>query len=216
MTKKNKKEARWRLADLQNVASQALAEADDYEGADSGRVSAIPNERTLRYYTTIGLLDRPAEMRGRTAFYGWRHVLQVVAIKRLQEEGLTLVDIQQRLVGRGTDALAAIAKLPETAPKEYTATQTQKAKETTRSRKDRPFWMHAESSDLTAIAEVAPSASKHLSTVHLHPALLLTWTGCDADPDDLTALRSAAEPLIREMQKRGLLEDSKTKRTERD
>jgi DNA-binding transcriptional MerR regulator len=60
----------------------------------NGQVRAIPDERTVRYYATIGLLDRPAAMRGRTALYGHRHVAQVVAIKRLQAMGRSLSEIQ--------------------------------------------------------------------------------------------------------------------------
>ena len=60
-----------------------------------GQVRAIPDERTVRYYGTIGLLDRPAAMRGRTALYGRKHVAQVVAIKRLQTMGRSLSEIQQ-------------------------------------------------------------------------------------------------------------------------
>ena len=53
----------------------------------NGQVRAVPDERTIRYYGAIGLLDRPAAMRGRTALYGARHLAQVVAIKRLQGAG---------------------------------------------------------------------------------------------------------------------------------
>jgi DNA-binding transcriptional MerR regulator len=61
----------------------------------NGQVRAVPDERTVRYYGTIGLLDRPAAMRGRTALYGRKHVAQVVAIKRLQTMGRSLSEIQQ-------------------------------------------------------------------------------------------------------------------------
>ena len=61
----------------------------------NGQVRAVPDERTVRYYGTIGLLDRPAAMRGRTALYGRKHVAQVVAIKRLQAMGRSLSEIQQ-------------------------------------------------------------------------------------------------------------------------
>jgi hypothetical protein len=57
-------------------------------------VRAIPDDRTVRYYGTIGLLDRPSVMRGRTALYGKKHVAQVVAIKRLQGLGRSLSEIQ--------------------------------------------------------------------------------------------------------------------------
>ena len=65
----------------------------------SGRVRDVPDLRTIRYYTTLGLLDRPAAMRGRTALYGSRHLLQLAAIKRLQARGLSLAAVQERVVG---------------------------------------------------------------------------------------------------------------------
>src|SRR5690348_15034744 len=65
-------------------ARVALALADHYEGQASARVRDVPDVRTIRYYTTLGLIDRPAALRGRTALYGRRHLLQLVAIKRLQ------------------------------------------------------------------------------------------------------------------------------------
>ena len=69
----------------------------------------MPDTRTIRYYTTLGLIDRPAAMRGRTALYGHRHLMQLVAIKRLQAEGHALADVQVRLTGASDAALRAIA-----------------------------------------------------------------------------------------------------------
>lgn len=60
----------------------------------NGQVRAVPDDRTVRYYGTIGLLDRPCAMRGRTALYNRKHVAQVVAIKRLQTTGKSLAEIQ--------------------------------------------------------------------------------------------------------------------------
>ena len=86
----------WRIEELSSLAERAL-EASSYQGPPSARVREVPDVRTIRYYTTAGLIDRPAEMRGRTAYYGRRHLLQLVAIKRLQEQGLPLVEVQERL-----------------------------------------------------------------------------------------------------------------------
>ena len=79
----------------------------------SGRVRDVPDLRTIRYYTTLGLLDRAAAMRGRTALYGRRHLFQLVAIKRLQARGHSLAEIQQRLVGLSDTALRWVAEVPE-------------------------------------------------------------------------------------------------------
>ena len=90
-------------------------QTSNYEGQDSSRVRELPDVRTIRYYTTLGILDKPAEMRGRTAFYGRRHLLQVVAIKRLQARGLPLTAIQEQLLGVDETKLRDIAALNDKA-----------------------------------------------------------------------------------------------------
>jgi|RhiMetdeSRZDD1v2_1073273.scaffolds.fasta_scaffold138388_3 DNA-binding transcriptional MerR regulator len=106
-------EARWNLDELADRVDAALAV--DYPGQPSGRVRAVPDRRAIRWYTTIGLIDRPLAYRGRTALYGPRHLLQLVAIKRLQARGLSLVAIQQELAGATDTHLARVARLPTAA-----------------------------------------------------------------------------------------------------
>ncbi len=72
-----------------------------------GRVSSVPDARTIRYYGSLGLVDRPAVV-GRQARYGRRHVLQLLAIKALQGEGLPLGEVQARLYGRSDAELERI------------------------------------------------------------------------------------------------------------
>ncbi len=71
------------------------------------RVSPVPDARTIRYYTTLGLLDRPW-MEGRQARYGKRHLLQVVSIKALQGRGLPLSEVQARLYGMSNEHLEGL------------------------------------------------------------------------------------------------------------
>lgn len=82
----------WTLSEL---ASEVAARIAALPAPSNGQVRAVPDERTIRYYGTIGLLDRPVAMRGRTALYGRRHLAQVVAIKRLQTMGRSLAEIQE-------------------------------------------------------------------------------------------------------------------------
>ncbi len=100
----------WTLDEL--CAQVTLALAVDYAGAVSGRVRDVPDRRTIRYYTTLGLIDRPAAMRGRTALYGRRHLLQLTAIKRLQVRGLALTEVQARLLGATDGVLEKLAEMP--------------------------------------------------------------------------------------------------------
>src|SRR5687767_4733914 len=88
-------EPSWTLRELAAEVAGQLAR--NYEATENGQVRPVPDERSIRYYTTLGLLDRPAAMRGRTALYGRRHLAQVVAIKRLQAVGKALAEIQRLL-----------------------------------------------------------------------------------------------------------------------
>jgi DNA-binding transcriptional MerR regulator len=96
------------LEDLAREVAARIQRDDVRQG--NGQVSPLPDRRTLRYYTTIGLLDRPLAMRGRQAVYGDRHVLQAVAVKRMQAAGLSLGEIQARLAGLPTPELAQVAE----------------------------------------------------------------------------------------------------------
>jgi DNA-binding transcriptional MerR regulator len=73
--------------------------------SDDGRVAVAPDARGVRYYQGIGVLDRPLRYDGRRAVYGFRHLLQLLAVKQLQQEGHPLHLIQQSLAGRPAAAL---------------------------------------------------------------------------------------------------------------
>src|SRR5262249_47377577 len=98
----------WTIEELGERAAGALAGAG-YAGVPSGRVRDVPDPRTIRYYTTLGLLDRPAGSRGRTALYGPRHLLQLVAIKRMQARGRTLGEVQREVAGATDASLGGVA-----------------------------------------------------------------------------------------------------------
>ena len=106
-------EPRWTLDELAERVDAALAVG--YHGQPSGRVRDVPDRRAIRWYTTIGLVDRPVAHRGRTALYGPRHLLQLVAVKHLQARGLPLVAIQQELAGATDTELERVARLPAAA-----------------------------------------------------------------------------------------------------
>ncbi|MCI4066492.1 MerR family transcriptional regulator [Micromonospora sp. R77] len=104
-------DAPWTIEELTGRVDAALA-GGAYQGIPSGRVRDRPTTRTIRWYATIGLLDRPAAMRGRTAYYGVRHLLQLVAVKRRQAAGRTIAEIQAELAGAPDRVLAEIAEVP--------------------------------------------------------------------------------------------------------
>jgi DNA-binding transcriptional MerR regulator len=193
------REALWDLEDL--CARVALALAVDYTGQASGRVRDVPDPRTIRYYSTLGLLDRPAAMRGRTALYGVRHLRQLVAIKRLQTHGLSLAEIQQRLVGLNDQALQEIARVPagleeqEPAPSGTEDSENMGREES--SRRQSAFW--------TSVP-AAPAPCPETVQVTLAPGVNLQLDVLrPPDAHDLTALAAAAGPLLKLLRARRLV-----------
>jgi len=168
----------------------ALEGADEPQG---GRIRAIPDVRTIRYYTTLGLLDRPAEMRGRTAIYGEKHVLQLVAIKRLQAEGKTLEVIQAELAGATQKKLAKIARI------DLDATPAAPV-----SARAESFWRDAPSADET------PPAPRTLQphALALAPGVMLVVERAPPiDERDRRRLIELAAPLLEALNTLGNAED---------
>jgi hypothetical protein len=65
---------------------------------------AMPSARAVRFYVANRLLDRP-EGAGTAATYGYRHLLQLLAIKIRQREGQTLDAIKSEMRQVTGDAL---------------------------------------------------------------------------------------------------------------
>lgn len=75
----------------------------------SGQAAPRLTVRNVRYYASLGLLDPPAGHRGRQALYDQHHVDQLVAVRRLQADGLQLVEIERALADAHRDELARLA-----------------------------------------------------------------------------------------------------------
>ena len=97
------------LDELSGRVARELLDRSLLGAAPDARVSAAPDARTVRYYTTLGLLDRP-RIEGRQAHYGERHVLQLLAIKALQAFDQPLAEIQRRLYARSDGELKALVE----------------------------------------------------------------------------------------------------------
>jgi DNA-binding transcriptional MerR regulator len=138
----------WTMEELVDRVRAALAA--EYAGAPNGRVRDLPDSRSIRWYSTIGLVDRPLGTRGRNALYGPRHLLQLVAIKRLQAAGRTLAEIQADLAGVSEERLTSVARVPA----ELLSGDPAPAPAEVRS----PFWKAAPSPPAPATAS-APSDS---------------------------------------------------------
>lgn len=200
--------ARWTIAELSDRVSAAL-EASGYRAPANGQVRAVPDLRTIRYYTSLGLLDRPVEMRGRTALYGPRHLYQLCAIKRLQAEGRALGEVQAELAGLDDRALARVARIPAGAP----VGAEESAAEPAPSRRAAAFWSAAPAPHAPRSIEGAPRALPvvRAAKIQLAPGVHLEiapFAGA-LDPtlrsDDAARLERAAAPLLEELRRQGLI-----------
>jgi DNA-binding transcriptional MerR regulator len=63
-----------------------------------------PTERTIRFYVARGLVS-PPDGRGTAAMYGYKHFLQVLAIKLRQMEGATLDVLTREFAEQAGDQL---------------------------------------------------------------------------------------------------------------
>ncbi len=200
-------QASWTLDELVRRVAVGLADPA-YPGAPNGRVRELPDRRVVRWYATTGLIDRPV-MQGRTALYGTRHLLQVVAVKRRQAEGRSLAEIQAELAGATDETLRRVAAVPDA----LTAADSARPQEPPaaagpdrRSRfwADRPAAAEPAAADTGGVTDTATA----LAAVSLPGGALLLLPGDRSgrpDEDDLHAIRAAAGPLLELLAERGLL-----------
>lgn len=199
----------WTIDELAERTAEALAS----EGvrAPNGRISPLPARRVIRWYATIGLLDRPLRTGGRVARYGERHLLQLVAVKRRQAEGYPLAAIQAELAGATDATLRRVAGLP--AGPTPTPAPSPAAPAQPDGGGGRQFWRTTSAVPATiAAADTTPTAAGPVAPIYpvpLHPAATLTLPR-PPDADDLTAIHAAARPLLDLLVARGLLPDRPT------
>jgi hypothetical protein len=201
---------RWTIAELSERVGAAL-EASGYQAPANGQVRAVPDLRTIRYYTSLGLLDRPLEMRGRTALYGPRHLYQLCAIKRLQAELAGLDDRALARVARisagalaAADALANAdegAEVDEPPPRRAGAFWSAAPAAVARPRADSAARIPA----MTAPRIVQAAKIQIAPGVQLEIAPVLGAFDPTLRSDDAAALHRAAAPLLEELRRQGLI-----------
>ena len=88
------------LADAAEMALRQLGSNPEKETA-----AAYPNERTVRFYNTEGLLPPPVATKGSASVYGYLHLLVLITIKKLQSDGLPIAVIRTLISGKSAARL---------------------------------------------------------------------------------------------------------------
>lgn len=96
----------WTLQQLVETANQLLPQFLPQQESIQ-RIQEEVNPRLIRHYTTLGLLDKPSKV-GREARYTYRHLLQLLVVRRLQMEGYSATNLAQLMLSRSNADLEAL------------------------------------------------------------------------------------------------------------
>lgn len=86
------------VAELAENAARALEGGDARQ--EKATVTEYPDERTIRYYLSEGLLPTPTERQGTASVFGYEHLLTLLTVKKLQAENLSIKKIREILFGK--------------------------------------------------------------------------------------------------------------------
>jgi len=104
--KKQYQNENFRINELLNVANNFIVHIAPEQPSE--RVSNILTERNVRYYINQGLVDRPTGKDGVSALYEYRHLLQLIALKKLQLAYIPVKRIAEILSGKNESELHQI------------------------------------------------------------------------------------------------------------
>lgn len=179
------RDAEFSLEELAAAAGRLLRRLEVRSG--DARVAAAPDERSIRFYQTAGIVDPPLRYDGRRAVYGFRHLLQLLAVKKLQQDGQPLALIQRGLAGR------------QTADLERAAGATDDGSDT--AARPAPHAPDRLRAGATAQASAIPADGRPLVAVELGPGVTLTID--PARVDDPQALIARFAVVLARMREDG-------------
>jgi len=94
------------LPELARVSEQVLSELGIEQ--KRGTVSLVPDERTIRYYLAEGLIQPADEKQGTASVFIYKHLLQLVVVKKLQAEHLPIRKIRELVTDKDEQQLESL------------------------------------------------------------------------------------------------------------
>jgi DNA-binding transcriptional MerR regulator len=200
------------VAELAGEAAKILAESGLAQ--ERGTVSDLPDERTVRYYLAEGLLSAAEEKQGTASVFGYRHLLQLLAVKKLQAEHLPIRKIRELVEGRELRELERLLGLDGgTASKNEALSYLEKL--LTKPAPARPAAsarpLNFSSLAASSVAPNAPppplqpssSSGGAWERIELEPGLELHFQSNYQPPKDSRGLRRLAQAVMRLIETRG-------------
>jgi DNA-binding transcriptional MerR regulator len=94
------------LPEFARVSGQLVAELQLEQ--QRGTVTSVPDERTIRYYLSEGLIQTPEEKQGTASVFSYLNLLQLLTVKRLQAEHLPIRKIRELVAGKSEQELETL------------------------------------------------------------------------------------------------------------
>jgi DNA-binding transcriptional MerR regulator len=94
------------LPEFVRVSEEVLSELGFEQ--KRGTVSLVPDERTVRYYLAEGLIQPADEKQGTASVFSYKHLLQLVAVKKLQAEHLAIKKIRELVTDKDEQQLESL------------------------------------------------------------------------------------------------------------
>lgn len=91
------------VGELAAAATRILIEHNMIQSRET--VTASPDERTVRYYLSENLISASEEKQGTATVYSYFHLLQLLAIKKLQAEHLLIRQIRKMIAEQSENQL---------------------------------------------------------------------------------------------------------------
>ncbi|MDT4954218.1 MAG: hypothetical protein QOJ02_2356 [Acidobacteriota bacterium] len=193
------------VAELADEAAKILS--DSGLAQERGTVSELPDGRTIRYYLTESLIPPAEEKQGTASVFGYRHLLQLLVVKKLQSEHLPIRKIRDLVNGRSERELErllgseggfaikneAVSYLEQLLTKTQPARQTPQAlhRSTNASAVSKPAQVSKQSAQPTSGDAVT------WSRIEIEPGLELHVSDQYQPPRETKGLRRLTQVLLR-------------------
>lgn len=166
-----------------------------------GTVSLVPDERTIRYYLAEGLIQPADEKQGTASVFSYKHLLQLVAVKKLQAEHLPIRKIRELVTDKDEQQLEALLGVTASARK---GTDDREAKRYLESllAPSMSFGGIQSASQETAPLSSAAEAPRRDSSV--------SWQRVEIEPGLELHIRSDYKPAVAAARTKGLTERIRT------
>ena len=180
------------LPEFARASEQVLSELGIEQ--KRGTVSLVPDERTIRYYLAEGLIQPADEKQGTASVFSYKHLLQLVAVKKLQAEHLPIKKICELVTGKDEQQLESLLGVTTSVRKRTDDKEAKRYLET----------LLAPSMLVASIKSAPPEAPLSAEAQPARSDLSASWQRVEIEPGLELHIRSDYAPPVPSARTKGL------------